>query len=497
VRPNETVTYGILKPEWVKEGVPTVRVTEMKTGVIDIAALPHCNPVRAAKFEKTRLVPGDLLVSKDGTIGKTAFVPPELAGGNITQHMLRFPITDLVDRFFVRLIIDAPFCQAWMVGETKGVALQGVNVGDFRRMPIPLRQSIWKVGANPSPLPTSSLPSEKQLEEMIVAAPAILDDQWMLIGRQIQTGSGGVIDLLAVAPDGSLVLIELKRDRTPREVVAQALDYASYVAGLKPEGVADIYSAFAPGRDLAADFKARFGETLDEDTLNESHQIVVVAASLDDSTERIVGYLSERDIPINVLFFQVFADGEERLLSRAWLINSAETQANAVSATPGTKEPWNGEFYVNFGHGLTRAWNEAVQYGFISGGGGSWYSGSLSLLNVGDRIWVKAPKHGFVGVGRVTAKSVRAIDFKLPTAAGDQPALEVLKGATYHREFANDLDRSEYFVAVRWLDTVPLEKAAQEVGFFGNQNTVVRPASPKWRHTIERLKQIFTKWDSQ
>jgi type I restriction enzyme, S subunit len=25
-----------------------------------------------------------------------------------------------------------------MAGETKGVALQGVNVGDFRRMPIPL-----------------------------------------------------------------------------------------------------------------------------------------------------------------------------------------------------------------------------------------------------------------------------------------------------------------------------------------------------------------------
>ncbi len=138
VRPDETVTYGILKPEWVKNGVPTVRVTEMKTGEIDVASLPQCDPTRASKFQKTTLVPGDLLISKDGTIGKTAFVPPELAGGNITQHMLRFPITDGVCRQFIRLAIDAPFCQSWMVGETKGVALQGVNVGDFRRMPIPL-----------------------------------------------------------------------------------------------------------------------------------------------------------------------------------------------------------------------------------------------------------------------------------------------------------------------------------------------------------------------
>jgi type I restriction enzyme, S subunit len=138
VRPNETVTYGILKPEWVPDGVPTVRVTEMKTGIIDVARLPKCHPARAARFQKTTLAPDDLLISKDGTIGKTALVPPELAGGNITQHVLRFPICDLVDRQYIRLTIDAPFCQAWMAGETKGVALQGVNVGDFRRMPIPL-----------------------------------------------------------------------------------------------------------------------------------------------------------------------------------------------------------------------------------------------------------------------------------------------------------------------------------------------------------------------
>jgi hypothetical protein len=42
-------------------------------------------------------------------------------------------------------------------------------------------------------------------------------------------GFGGRIDLLAIAPDGALVLIELNRNRTPREVVAQSLDYAGWV----------------------------------------------------------------------------------------------------------------------------------------------------------------------------------------------------------------------------------------------------------------------------
>ncbi|MBP0651810.1 hypothetical protein J8J40_32595, partial [Mycobacterium tuberculosis] len=68
---------------------------------------------------------------------------------------------------------------------------------------------------------------------MIVATPEILSRDWMIIGRQCDTGASGRIDLLALAPDGTLILIELKRDKTPREVVAQALDYATWVAALK------------------------------------------------------------------------------------------------------------------------------------------------------------------------------------------------------------------------------------------------------------------------
>lgn len=94
---------------------------------------------------------------------------------------------------------------------------------------MPIRTAIWKVAPEPQPLGESSLANEQLLEAMIVAAPRLLSDEWMLIGRQEDTGLGGRIDLLAIAPDGSLVLIELKRDRTPREVVAQALDYAGWV----------------------------------------------------------------------------------------------------------------------------------------------------------------------------------------------------------------------------------------------------------------------------
>ncbi len=138
-RPSSMITYGVLKPVWVDTGVPTVRVKDMQGGELDVENVGQCSRERAAKFAKTTLETGDLLIAKDGaTLGKTAFVPPSLAGGNITQHVLRFPMTQHVVSLFVRLVIDSPHGQAWMRSETKGVALPGVNVGDFRRMPIPL-----------------------------------------------------------------------------------------------------------------------------------------------------------------------------------------------------------------------------------------------------------------------------------------------------------------------------------------------------------------------
>ena len=197
---------------------------------------------------------------------------------------------------------------------------------------MPISHAVWTVSTSPQEIKQGVLPSEQMLEDMITAQPRILSSEWMLIGRQVDTGFGGRIDLLALAPDGSLVLVELKRDRTPREVVAQALDYAAWVEGLAADDIVDIYSRFRPGQNLTSDFRDQFGQHLDDDTINDSHQVVIVAAELDASSERIVNYLNDRGLAINVLFFQVFDHEDTQLLSRAWLIDPGEVQVHVCNA---------------------------------------------------------------------------------------------------------------------------------------------------------------------
>ena len=331
---------------------------------------------------------------------------------------------------------------------------------------------------------------------MIVHDPRLISDELLIVGRQVRTSSGGIIDLLAMYPDGSVALIEIKRDRTPRDVVAQALDYASWVDTLTLSDLEPIFARLVPGGNLAAAFRGKFKAELEAEELNQSHQIIIVAAELDASTERIVKYLGDRDVPINVLCFQVFATDAGQLVGRTWLLDPLELQTAVLKRKQGS-EPWNGEFYCSYGLGESRSWDEAVRYGFVCAGGGVWYSRTLRLLEPGDRLWVKIPGEGFVGVCRVTGTAQRALDFTLRTSAGERPALEVLTGGHYHRDDAHDEELCEYFVPVDWLDHKPLEQAVHDAGMFGNQNSICRPTVSRWRTTVERLKAEFPDFDKQ
>jgi hypothetical protein len=161
-------------------------------------------------------------------------------------------------------------------------------------------------------------------------------------------------------------------------VVAQALDYGSWVSGLGRDEVGVLYEKYRPGETFEEAFSQRFGTPV-PDALNAAHQLIIVASTLDASTERIVSYLSAYGVPLNVVFFSYFKDGDHEYLARSWLIDPVEAESRTARAradgarvrkVTGT---WNGQdFYVSFGEGETRSWDDAIKYGFVSGGGGPW-----------------------------------------------------------------------------------------------------------------------------
>jgi hypothetical protein len=337
---------------------------------------------------------------------------------------------------------------------------------------MPVEMAIWRLTGGAQRLLPAQLPNESQLEDLIAHDVSVLGLDVVLIGRQVVTAYGKKIDLVAIDRNGTLQVIELKRDRTPREVVAQALDYGSWIRGLTYEQVATICVDYHGGKHLEEVFFEAFGTTIPE-AINQEHQLVIVASELDPSTERIVGYLSDLGVPVNVLFFRHFADEGRSYLARTWLIPPTEAEASSTAAAASKKEPWNGtDFYVAFGEDEQRSWEDAVRFGFVSGGGGRWYSRTLEQLQPGNRVFVCIPQSGYVGVGDVISSSVPVQDFRVEVDEHEVPILEAPElHATSMGKDANDPEKSEYVVGVKWLKTVPSDQAIWEKGMFANQNT--------------------------
>lgn len=357
---------------------------------------------------------------------------------------------------------------------------------------MPVEVGVWKVNDKPERLRFTSMDEESRLEEILKSDIGILDPTLMLIGSQIRTDYGGRIDLLAIDAEGDVTVVELKRSMTPREVTAQVLDYAAWAQDLTYEQITEIYAAQNSGKPFEQAFSERFDTEDLPERLNESHRLLIVASELDNSTERIIGYLSSNyGVPINGVFFRYFKDGDNEYLARTWLIdpNQAEAQASIAAAPKSSKEPWNGrDFYVSLGEDHRRNWEDCRKYGFVSAGGGRWYSATLGNLFPGARVFVNVPGRGYVGVGTVTEEVVPVRDFIVSVNGENLPILEAPHRAERMDDDSDKPDLSEYMVRVEWEKTVPVENAVWEKGMFASQHSACKLRN---RFTLERLAERF------
>ena len=235
---------------------------------------------------------------------------------------------------------------------------------------------------------SNQIPLEERLENWLESDISVLDPNLLVIGRQVRTDYDGTIDLLCLNSAGDTVVVELKKDKTPRDVTAQALDYASWVKDLSYERLTEIADRhFGSENSLASEFQNKFGEELPEE-LNLNHRSLVVAEEIDPRTARIVRYLSDVGVPINAVTVQHFRDKDDRaILAQVYLIEPKEAEAKAQSRSKRAyrntlaglqqmaEENGIGDLYRRVRDGVRgllypRAYQESVAYVLRLDGGG-------------------------------------------------------------------------------------------------------------------------------
>lgn len=173
---------------------------------------------------------------------------------------------------------------------------------------------------------SSSLVKDKKkekddLEFWIKGNPEILGNDIAIIGEQVKTKSG-YLDFLGIDRLGNLIVVELKRDKLPREALAQAIDYASDLSTYEPDSLNDICLGFS-GQPLADYLSEKFPDTnFEELAFNQTQRLLLVGFSIEEPLHRMIEWLSEKyNLAINaiVLHYAKTKSGDE-LLSRTVII---------------------------------------------------------------------------------------------------------------------------------------------------------------------------------
>jgi hypothetical protein len=311
---------------------------------------------------------------------------------------------------------------------------------------------------------------EQRLEEWIESSPDILGERLLLIGRQVPTKYGGRVDLLAVDGDGQVVVIELKKGKTPREIVAQLLDYVSWAAEVSDEQLRDIAARThrAPFDEL---FKRMFYSS-SVPTLNSAQRGLIVATDTDEATTRIIQHLTRRHgMDINVVTLSFFVHEGSEMLARWWTVAPAEL-AELVAPPPAearaalVSRSWTGFWHVNVGvhadEHIGRNWEDPRQFGFLSAGQGPQWRDAIKNLSVGDKVFAYLNGHGYVGAGTVVSAAVPAREFVSPIYNKPLHELPLLSQGWFVN--CDDADNAEYVVGIDWTSTRDAKNAVRPSG---------------------------------
>jgi hypothetical protein len=150
------------------------------------------------------------------------------------------------------------------------------------------------------------------------------------------------------------VVIELKRGETPREVLAQALEYAAWLDSLtldqldalareyaagrgnKSTGIADCYRrTFEP--EAADEPSPDSGSVADRITFNNRQRLVIVAERFSAELEQTLRYLRTRlGVDVSGIAFTVHREGNETVLVTETVVGR-ERPASAAEHTSGDR----------------------------------------------------------------------------------------------------------------------------------------------------------------
>ncbi len=170
---------------------------------------------------------------------------------------------------------------------------------------------------------------ESDLESLLENNPEYFfeNSKILIIGRQITTNLNSFIDLLGIDKSGNTIVIELKRNKTPRDTLAQLLEYASFVENLDYSQLNEIYQNYSGEDTSLEDYHQQYfqNESDEKVSFNKYSKLVIVAQKITKEIKQTAQYLRKKGLDVYCLEFRYFTTKSgEKIISSDVVVGEEE-----------------------------------------------------------------------------------------------------------------------------------------------------------------------------
>lgn len=180
---------------------------------------------------------------------------------------------------------------------------------------------VYRIGEDDlSRLAERELPTEKRLENYLIRADGaqIGGVDVLYIAQQGSPREGGVFDIIGIDEQGNTVIIELKRGRSPRDIVAQALEYAASIRNEGYDQLNQRYKEFVEDEDASLQSKhteyfSREDDPLSQREYSTDQRLLLVGTDFSDLSLDMADFLREHGIDVICVSYGSFMTDEGNL----------------------------------------------------------------------------------------------------------------------------------------------------------------------------------------
>lgn len=212
---------------------------------------------------------------------------------------------------------------------------------------------LWKITDNvPSKVSQTMLKKEKLLEEhlegWIECDPSILGEPLLVFGRQVIIPDiRDRLDLLAIDPQGTIVVIELKRGHLKDPVDVQSLRYASYISKWRFQDFENIArSHFGKVGDPEFNFNEVFESFCTESgvddvpDINTDQRIIIVGAAVREKLGSVALWLRDHNVDIKLIEIHAYKEGTNIFIEPSTIVPLPVSKFVTVGKPGKKNQPW-------------------------------------------------------------------------------------------------------------------------------------------------------------